>query len=369
MKKIDIVMDLQFGSTGKGLIAGTLATYEGYDTVMTAWAPNAGHTFIDARGRKYVHTHLANGIVAPYLKRIMLGPGSVINPAQLFAEIEQCRDHIEAKQIEIMIHPSAAVVTEEHLVEEAETMTAIGSTKKGVGAAMISRIRRQVGERIVAGDFLELTKYVVTRNKFTREILKSEAILVEGAQGFSLSMYHGFYPYTTSRDVSTWQVLADVGIPAAFTNNAKLRVVGTARTYPIRVANRYDEDGKQVGYSGPTYVDQKEITFDKIGQEIELTTVTKLPRRIFTFSPRQISDAIVHTGAHDIFLNFVNYVKDERYLLSIVDAIEETGATIKWLGFGSDIHSVSMLSDQHNYTSRRHEIIQRWKRFSNKPQS
>ena len=363
MKKIDLVIDLQFGSTGKGLIVGTLATYEGYDTVITAWAPNAGHTFIDAKGRKFVHTHLANGIVAPYLRRVLLGPGSVINPAQLLAEIEQCKDIIDAKNIRILIHPHAAVVTEEHLEEEAQSMTAIGSTKKGVGAAMISRIRRQPNKPAVAKDFLELASMVCTTAQYQRAIRDSEHILIEGAQGVGLSLYHGFYPYTTSRDVSTFQILADCGIPATLFNEASCRVIGTARTYPIRVANRYDSEGRQIGYSGPAHLDQKEISFEEIGQPIELTTVTKLPRRIFTFSRDQIREAIDLSGASEVFLNFANYVQDEQYLLHIVNSIEETGARVKWLGLGPDIHSVVLLSEGENYTARRKEIVSKWQRY------
>ena len=45
MEAMDIVIDLQYGSTGKGLIVGFLAEEHKYDTVVTAWAPNAGHTY------------------------------------------------------------------------------------------------------------------------------------------------------------------------------------------------------------------------------------------------------------------------------------------------------------------------------------
>ena len=44
MDKIKIVVDLQYGSTGKGLIVGKIAEDEAHDSVFTAWAPNAGHT-------------------------------------------------------------------------------------------------------------------------------------------------------------------------------------------------------------------------------------------------------------------------------------------------------------------------------------
>ena len=78
MQKITMVIDLQYGSTGKGLLAGYLAETTCPDTIITAWAPNAGHTYIDRAGRKYIHTHLANGIVSPFCKRVFLGPGSMM---------------------------------------------------------------------------------------------------------------------------------------------------------------------------------------------------------------------------------------------------------------------------------------------------
>ena len=58
MEAMDIVIDLQYGSTGKGLIVGFLAEEHKYDTVVTAWAPNAGHTYINRDGRKIGRAHV-----------------------------------------------------------------------------------------------------------------------------------------------------------------------------------------------------------------------------------------------------------------------------------------------------------------------
>lgn len=346
MRTLDVVVDLQYGSTGKGLLAGYLSTNGVYDTLVTAWAPNAGHTFIDAGGRKYVHTHLANGVVGKFVRRVMLGPGSLINPDQLLDEIAQCRDHIRDRQIRIMIHPHAAVVLPRHVEEEAGPMTKIGSTKKGVGAAMIQRIRRDPGDMNIAARCEMLTGLVVTKEEYRDAMAAAQHVLVEGAQGYGLSMYHGFYPYTTSRDVSTFQILADSGIPMGqLRRGSDLSVIGTCRTYPIRVANRYDDRGEQVGYSGPYYEDQEEISFESIGQRVELTTVTKLPRRIFTFSEKQIAEACEHNGANEVFLNFVNYARNETELIDVVQKIERGGlAEVKWVGVGptvADVHEVS----------------------------
>lgn len=352
------IIDLQYGSTGKGLIAGYLAERDNPDTIVTAWAANAGHTYIDDSGRKYVHTMLANGIVSRKLERVLLGPGSVIDPVNLRRELDEAGNLMNG--IDLIIHPSAAVITQRHRDEEAGPMTKIGSTKKGCGAAAIQRIRRDPDDQNVAGclngphpalDAYLLGKYVVSAREYHEHLAKARVLQVEGAQGYSLSMYHGFYPFTTSRDVTIHQLYADCAIPAAMA--AKLTVVGTLRTFPIRVANRFDDSGKQVGFSGPCYEDQHEITFADIGQEVELTTVTKLPRRIFTFSMLQMREAIEMNGVDHLFLNFCNYLgepEQSAFIDSIIEELnrhprDERRTRLKYLGYGParrDVHELGL---------------------------
>lgn len=344
-RHINLILDLQFGSTGKGLIAGYLAERDNPDTIVTAWAANAGHTYIDGNGRKFVHTMLANGIVSKNLRRVLLGPGSVIDPDNLLKEIESCRDLLAG--VEILCHANAAIITQRHRDEEAGPMTKIGSTKKGCGAAAIQRIRRDPADMNTASAMLPLhpvSAYVrvVSPDQYAKELDAGWIIQVEGAQGYSLSMYHGFYPYCTSRDVSTAQVLADCAIPVSWRFGA-VNVIGTARTFPIRVANRFDEQGKQVGWSGPAYDDQQEIKFEDIGQEVELTTVTKLPRRIFTFSEKQIREAIRQNGVNEVFLNFANYCNDVAELIQIINKIERAGGNVRYLGHGPTVNDVCEL--------------------------
>lgn len=343
----NLIIDLQFGSTGKGLIAGFLAERDRPDTVVTAWAANAGHTYIDASGRKFVHTMLANGVVSPRLQRILIGPGSLIDPEALIREVRECEDLL--KDVEIFIHPNAAIITQRHRDEEAGPMTKIGSTKKGVGAAAIQRIQRNPDDLNVAYNMdrgrihnslasyheSEFLHVCPSPQAYQRELAKARVLQVEGAQGHSLSMYNGFYPYTTSRDVSVHQTLADCAIPLHVGRG--LTVVGTARTYPIRVANRFDESGNMVGWSGPCYDDQEEISFADIGQEVELTTVTKLPRRIFTFSHQQLAEAVHMNGVDELFLNFVNYLPVKGVtdtLNDIADTAMANGAVLRYMGHG-----------------------------------
>lgn len=345
MDKLYAIVDLQFGSTGKGLLAGFMAEYYEPDTLITAWAPNAGHTYVDAEGRKYVNTALPNGIVASSVKQVLIGPGSVINPEQMMDELQRYDWMMEG--INLLIHESAAVVTQEHRDMEASYAFGIGSTMKGVGEAVISKIRRQPGARTIARDALigtPLEGYVVSAQQYNDAFDSGHVGIVEGAQGFSLSINQGFYPYCTSRECTIHQLLSDCAIPRYASEGSTLEVWGTARTYPIRVANRF-KDGVQVGTSGPCYSDQSELDWAEIGIEPELTTVTKLPRRIFTWSHQQIEEAIRMNGVDRVFLNFVNYIDrcnnpGKMTLSDYQNSIERAGARLECVGVGPAIMDV-----------------------------
>ncbi len=361
-RSIKLIVDLQFGSTGKGLIAGFLAKRDNPDTIITAWAANAGHTYIDDAGRKYVHTMLANGVVSKGLKRVLLGPGSLINPQALTDELISCRDHLIG--VKILIHPQAAIITQKHIDLEQGPMTKIGSTKKGVGEAMIDRIRRNPDDNNTAAVALKATPLehlVCTVAEYNAALDAAEIIQVEGAQGYSLSMYHGLYPYTTSRDVTPAQIFADCALPIGWWSDTE--VVGTVRSFPIRVANRFDGEGKQVGYSGGCYPDQHELAWSALGMEAELTTVTKLPRRIFTISKVQIDEAMRQCSVDTVFFNFANYCRTPEELLTILQMLDTTAlkysdlGAVCFIGFGPGDEDV-MTIDVGKTTAE--EVVARW---------
>lgn len=351
MKDLHIITDLQYGSTGKGLFAGYLAETLRPDTLITAWGPNAGHTYVNRQGTKFVNIALPNGIVSPNVKRILIGPGSVINPDILRDELERYYQYIPHRS-DVLIHPHAAVVTEYHRHLERGYAFKIGSTMKGVGEAMISKIRRDPDRMNIASHAMpaDLSALVCSVEQYNMAMDQAKVGLLEGAQGFSLSINHGQYPYTTSRDCTTTQLLTDCAVPVDATD--EMTIYGVCRTYPIRVANRWEtieesvdlnEIGKlrQIGTSGPCYPDQAEIQWESIGREPELTTVTKLPRRIFTFSEEQIKQAIRMNGVDFVFLNFCNYMeRDKPSLLRVIETIEQY-APVNWTGWGPSFDDVS----------------------------
>lgn len=338
--KIDMVLDFQYGSTGKGLIAGYLAKRESYDTAICAFATNAGHTYIDEeRGIHVMTQQLPTAITSPTVRNILIGPGSAIHLETLKEEIARYAQYLEGKKV--LIHPHAAVVEDYHAeFEMSDGRTKMGSTAKGVGEAYIERIRRNpqnpntIGRRVSTGD--PLYGMIAAPEEYRDALAAAESVIVEGAQGFSLSMYHGQYPYTTSRDVTPWQVAADCGLPYKWASYIK--VIGTLRTFPIRVSNR---DGS----SGPHYPDQVELKWEDIGLNAELTTVTKLPRRIFSFSQTQLQEALWHCGGYwdtRLFLNFANYVTDKALLDEMIAMIESptkmnmNSPKVAWIGNGPD---------------------------------
>lgn len=330
MKDLRIITDLQFGSTGKGLFAGYLANRFKPDLIVTAWAPNAGHTFVDASGRKHVNIALPSGIVSnPDV--VLLGPGSVIDVDRFLFELQYYRDlGVTSK---IYVHEHAAVLMSFHAADESKYGFKIGSTMKGVGEATMHKLRRDTEPRHqnIARECSRLQEFLVNQDQYDALIDNSERVVLEGAQGFSLSLNQGFYPYVTSRECTTHQMLSDCAIPA-MDGGYDRTVYGVCRTYPIRVANRYDVDGNMIGTSGPCYDDQYEISWEEIGQEPEFTTVTKLPRRIFTFSGKQIERAVRANGVDSVFLNFCNYMTDKD-VNEVRDMISRH-APVDYLGYG-----------------------------------
>lgn len=328
------IADLGFGSSGKGLMAGYLAARRKPDVVVHAFGPNSGHTYISATGRKLVHRMLGIGVVSPSLKYHLIGPGAVVDLDVLFQEASHCLDLIGNARV--LIHESAAILQPHHA--EAESgLVKIGSTMKGTSAAMLEKIGRNPDSKILADHLrhgieiraadLNLPISVASRGQY-REIIEGASVLqVEGSQGHSLGISTGFWPYVTARECSVNQLLSDCWIPPGLDE-----VVGCARTYPIRVANRLNGDGEMVGWSGPGYLDQDETTFESVGVEPELTTVTKLPRRVFTFSGEQISEAIWLSGCSSVALGFCNYCPED--LLSEIRSTIRKHAAIGWETWG-----------------------------------
>lgn len=101
------------------------------------------------------------------------------------------------------------------------------------------------------------------------------------------------------------------------------------RTFPIRVGHIV-ENGQTLGESGGCYADQKETSWEELGVEAEITTVTKRIRRVFTFSKQQIVDTFTLCRPDVVFLSFCNYAKGRDYLDQIDSAIYQA-SRMTWM--------------------------------------
>lgn len=311
--KLNMSLDGQFGSTGKGLLNSVLAKYNKPDICVSNAAPNAGHTYDldDGKGKRTVF-HLPVTGVLNERSKIYLCAGSIIDPYLLFKEMQEFG--VDPKRV--IIHPRACVLLPEHGEREknkSSGATSLASTQKGVGAALADKVARNHGPRTM-GQWAEASIEnrhlmnslgVIGIIDLQAEMDAGACAFMEVPQGFSLSINHGLsYPHCTSRDITVASALNDAGVHPSYLG----RVYLSLRTFPIRVGNIKDEQGKEIGYSGDFYPDSEEKTWEEMNQEPELTTVTKRVRRIATFSEQQYVAALRMNQPDVVFVNFYNYM-------------------------------------------------------------
>jgi adenylosuccinate synthase len=301
--KFSVLVDGQFGSTGKGLLAAYLAQFQHnrVDFAVTNSSANAGHWTKSKNGRNFCCFHLPTfGVMQPQ-STIYLNAGAIINPEILIKEIKD----LNVDRNRVKIHPSATIIEKDDIEWENETnssSTKISSTRKGVGRALARKILRDAR---TAKNVPELDG-MIEKIDLNEEMNRGARVSIEVPQGYSLSIHGGFYPYTTCRQCTVSQGMSDAQVSPRKLNKVSMSI----RTFPIRVGNIV-ENGKNLGYSGGFYKDQKETSWDELGVEKELTTVTKRIRRVFSFSKIQLREAILENSPDILFVNFVNYLKKE----------------------------------------------------------
>lgn len=318
--KASVVIDGQFGSTGKGLAAAYQAERAKdvvWDQVIctTNAAPNAGHTTVLPDGRKFVTFHMPTIGVMREETSIYLNAGAIIDMKVLQQEIEE----FKIRPDRIMVHPNAAIITDEDKAYEQQKTsgaTAIASTQKGVGRALARKIMREgITAKDRASDFLAMG-VAVSAMDLNEAMAMRWSVVIETPQGMGLSLNNGFHPHCTSREVSVAQSLSDAGIHPSYLNQTLM----TIRTYPIRVGNIVDENGNTIGYSGGVYPDQQELSWDSFPNvEPERTTVTKRVRRIFTFSEQQYRDSVARLRPDIVHVGFCDYFPHRSALRGLIE--------------------------------------------------
>jgi len=139
--------------------------------------------------------------------KVMIGPGVVVNPDVFFKEIEEYDVSGRA-----FLDKHCGIIEQNHLDQDSKgrLKDKIGSTGSGTGPANAERAMRTLK---MAKDIESLSSYVIDVPDEVNSALKDQKnVLIEGTQGTHLSLWHGTYPFVTSKDVTASGICADIGI-------------------------------------------------------------------------------------------------------------------------------------------------------------
>jgi adenylosuccinate synthase len=269
-----IVIGGQFGSEGKGKVSAHITLSENIDICVRCGGSNSGHSFLTDDGSRLILRQLSTGVVRPST-RLLIPAGGLVDLSVLREEMQM----LKLDSIRVGVDRNAMIIEAEDRDAERELGMGerLGSTLSGVGSAVARRALRTRDVRIAKNVDASWLKPLITNvaEECNVALDRGKKVLVEGTQGFGLSLYHSdHYPKTTSRDTSAAGFLSEVGLsPVRVTE-----IVAVFRTFPIRVA------GLQ---AGPL---EGEIDWEILQQESgyptsirEYTTVTDKLRRVARF--------------------------------------------------------------------------------------
>jgi adenylosuccinate synthase len=270
-----VAIGAQWGDEGKGKLVDWLAPHAQL-VVRFHGGNNAGHTLVVDGERTVLHVVPA-GVLNPGTVNL-IGPGVVVDPAGLLAELDALKERgLLRDPSRIRLSGRAHVILPWHTTldkarEEAAGELAIGTTGRGIGPAYEDKVTRR-GIRVadlldpkelrVALDRLakqknfELVEYYQwepidvdalyeqalewgrrlesyvdhTARTLDQALRDGLNVLFEGAQGTFLDIDHGTYPYVTSSNCVAGAVCAGAGVGPTRID----RVLGITKAYTTRV--------------------------------------------------------------------------------------------------------------------------------------
>ena len=329
ISKITAIVGAQWGDEGKGKITDFFAGESDY-VVRFHGGNNAGHTVI-VEGNTF-KLHLIPSGIAYGGPMSIIGNGVVVDPKVLLEEIE----YIEGKGIDpkLMVSDRAHVIMPYHIeldgaLSNHQGDLAAGSTRRGIAPVYADKMFRN-GIRII--DLLEpdvlmekLTKgYTFAKGIIEKALSKkiessieeifdsycsygerlrpyitdtsielynayknNKSILFEGAQGISLDVDHGIYPYTTSSNTAAGHISTGTGV--SFRDIG--RIIGVVKAYLSRVG--------ESPLPSEMHGSQAEALREKGG---EYGTTTGRPRRVGWLDLVQVRQAVRVNGLTEIAL-------------------------------------------------------------------
>lgn len=222
--------------------------------------------------------------------KLFIGPGANVNPKAFLSEAEEL-----GVKGRIWLDRQCSIIEEQHIASDkgSDFLTkTIGTTRQGVGPAVADRVKRIAR---IACEISELKPYLAdVPLEVNKAIDQGKKVLLEGTQGFYLSLYHGTYPYVTSRDTSAAGVCSEVGVPPTKVDD----VILIFKAYMTRVGG------------GPL---PGELAEDETKKRdwVEIATVTGRMRRAAPFDYELAKRAAVINGATQIALTKIDVIFPE----------------------------------------------------------
>jgi adenylosuccinate synthase len=247
-----------FGDEGKGKIVAHIA-HADRPTIISRGGvgPNAGHTVM-VGDREYGVRMVPSGFIYPDA-RLLIGTGVLVDPRILMQEVEMV-----GAQGRVFVDKRCGIIEEDHIARDrgSEHLSkTIGSTGSGCGPANADRVLRVSR---LARDVPELAPFLTDVPREINNALDlDETVILEGTQGFGISLYYGTYPFVTSKDTSASQIAADNGVGPTRIDE----VIVVFKAYPTRVGE------------GPFSTEMSRERSDELGIR-EFGTVTHRQRRI-----------------------------------------------------------------------------------------
>ncbi|MDZ7730523.1 MAG: adenylosuccinate synthase [Natrialbaceae archaeon] len=359
------IVGSQLGDEGKGGIvdlygddADVVVRYQGGD--------NAGHTVV-AGDDTYKLSLVPSGAVRGKIG--VLGNGCVINPATLFEEIDGLRER--GLEPDVRVAERAHVILPYHRVldgiEESEKADlAAGTTKRGIGPTYEDKAGRRgirIGDLLDPETVRQRLDYVVPQKRALAEQVfdaetgeafdvehlydlcreygrrleregmtvdcgtfladrrdRGQSIMLEGAQGTSIDIDHGIYPYVTSSNPTAGGACVGSGLGPTVVGQGE--VIGVVKAYLSRVGTGPlptelgGVEGQTPGYDGQRGEDEEGLARYIRDEGGEYGTVTGRPRRVGWLDLPMLRHAARANGFTGIAVNHIDVLGglDEVYV-------------------------------------------------------
>ena len=294
------VIGLQWGDEGKGKIVDYLS--EDFDLVVRyQGGNNAGPTVI-VDDTTYKLNLIPSGVIRG--KICFLGQGVVLDPNHFSNEYDQIKKKINNPEIYLSSNISLILDYHKQLDKINEsilnTEKKIGTTSKGIGPAYQDKVGRKSiklydlkSKKIIEEkmhsikkfydpilesfneskinieqtiqdllSFYDVVNELIVDNSQIKKEFKNKKILFEGAQGALLDLDHGSYPFVTSSNTVSSNIVIGSALQVDY------QTVGIFKAYATRVGN------------GPFPSELFDDIGDYIAEKgVEIGTVTKRKRR------------------------------------------------------------------------------------------